>query len=284
VRKLRLADAGAFARVARRTAALRLGLLAVVVSLFAAALVIAARGERSEPPLAERGRTTVLVLDVSSSIEPRVYRQIGDTLGRAQAEGGRFGVVLFSDVAYELLPPGTPASELEGLRRYFTPLAVAPRGVSTVAVGDVRFLEAPWAATLTSGTRISSGLELAREVLEREGVANGKVVLVSDLEDEYADLPRLGRAIAGYAEARLPLRVVGLSPDPERLALFRRLLAGRGSVGAAAPPREPGSSGPLPPRPFPALLVAAMAALALALGVDERALARLPLRRDEGSS
>ena len=56
----------------------------------------------------------MLVLDVSSSIQPRVYRQIGDTLGRAIREGGRFGVVLFSDLAYELSLPGSRAAELAG--------------------------------------------------------------------------------------------------------------------------------------------------------------------------
>ena len=50
---------------------------------------------------------------------------------------------------------------------------------------------------LTGGTKISTGLALARQMLDREQVADGKVVLVSDLEDEYLDLPELGRVLAG---------------------------------------------------------------------------------------
>mgnify|MGYP000427403543 FL=1 len=280
MRRLALGDGADLLRGARRTTALRLGLAALLAVLLAAGVAVAARGEPGEPPLAEAGRTTVLVLDVSSSIQPRVYRQIGDTLGRAIEEGGRFGVVLFSDVAYEMLPPGTPAQELEGLRRYFTPVAERVPGEPTVAVGSTRFPQAPWNESLTSGTRISTGLQLARGVLEREGATNGKVVLVSDLEDEHLDLPELGRVLAGYADARLPLRVVALSPAPEDRRIFERLLRERGSIEEAAVPDSTGSvRAGLPPAPFPLALVLAGALLAAALAANEHLLARFPLGR-----
>lgn len=282
--KLTLAEAGDLLALTRRTTFLRLGLAAAVVALFAAALLVALRGEVGEPPLAESGKTTVLVLDVSSSIQPRVYRQIGDTLGRAIREGGRFGVVLFSDVAYELLPPGTRAAELAGLRRYFTPLESRIPGVPAVAVGPTRFPEAPWSDVFSGGTKISSGLRLARRLLEREGVSNGKVVLVSDLEDEYLDVPELGRVVAGYADAGLPLRVVALSPAAEDLSIFRRLLRDRGAVNEAATPRSNGREEVgLPPVPFPAMLALVGVALAVVLAANEHLLARLPLRAGEGS-
>jgi hypothetical protein len=220
----------------------------------------------------------VLVVDVSSSIQPRVYRQIGDTLERAIEEGGRFGVVLFSDVAYEMLPPGTPARELEGLRRYFTPVRERVPGEPTVAVGQTRFPEAPWNASLTAGTKISTGLQVARLVLEREGVENGKVVLVSDLENEYLDLPELGRALAGYADTGLPLRVVALSPTPEDRRIFERLLRERGSIEEAALPDPSGRvRAALPDVPFPRGLVVAGLLLVLAVAANEHLLARLPL-------
>lgn len=278
MRRLALADAADLLAGARRTTALRLALAGALAGLLALAVVAAAAGDRGRPPLAEAGRTTVLVLDVSSSIQPRVYRQIGETLERAVEEGGRFGVVLFSDVAYEMLPPGTPAAELEGLRRYFTPIRRRVAGEPTVAVGGLRFPEAPWNASLTAGTRISTGLHLAREVLERERVGNGTVVLVSDLEDEHLDLPELGRALAAYADAGLPLRVVALSPTPEDRRLFERLLRERGSVEVAAAPSPEGRAGAaLPPSPFPRALVVAGLLLLLAIAANEHLLARLPL-------
>jgi hypothetical protein len=282
--RLVLADARELLALAGRTTLVRIGLAVALAALLAAALIVALRGEAGEPPLAESGKTTVLVLDVSSSIQPRVYRQIGDTLGRAIREGGRFGVVLFSDVAYELLPPGTPAPELAGLRRYFTPLERAVPGVPAVAIGATRFPQAPWSEVFSGGTKISTGLRLARQLLERGGVSNGKVVLVSDLEDEYLDVPELGRVLAGYADVALPLRVVALSPTPEDLRIFRRLLRERGSVSEAGIPRGSGREEVgLPPVPFPALLVAVGVLLALALAFNEHLLARLPLRAEEGS-
>jgi hypothetical protein len=277
--RLALADAARLDAAARRTTILRLGLALLLGLLLATAVGVAARGESGRPPLAEAGRTTILVVDVSSSIQPRVYRQIGETLGRAMKEGGRFGVVLFSDVAYEMLPPGTPAAELAGLRRYFVPIERRVPGEPTLAVGSTRFAEPPWHQTLTSGTKISTGLRLARELLEREGVENGKVVLVSDLEDEYLDIPDLGNVLAGYADADLPLRVVALSPTPDDRRIFERLLRSRGSVEDAALPSEAArSDAVLPPVPFPRWLLVAGVGLALALAANERLLPRLALR------
>ena len=281
--RLVLSDFRGVAKSARGTTALRLGLAGTLAALLVATLLLAGRGETGEPPLAEVGKTTVLVLDVSSSIQPRVYRQIGATLDRAIREGGRFGVVLFSDVAYEMLPPGTPAAELVALRRFFTPMPRRVAGVPTVAVGSLRFPEAPWSETLTSGTKISTGLRLARQVLERERVTNGKVLLVSDLEDEYLDLAELGRVLAGYADIGLPVRVVALSPTPDDRRIFERLLRDRGFVAEAALPR---STDPhdtvLPTAPFPVALAVIGILLALALAANEHVLARLPLRRGEG--
>lgn len=279
---LPLADAAALLGRARATRALRLGLAALIAGLLAAALMLTLGAESGEAPLAEPGRTTILVVDVSSSIQPRVFRQVGDALDRAMREGGRFGVVLFSDIAYELLPPGTPAAELAGLRRYFVPVRGRPPGVPTLAVGGTRFLESPWNRVFTGGTRISTGLALAGQVLARARVPNGKVVLVSDLEDEYLDLSELGRVLAEYAEQGLPLRVVGLSPTPDDKRIFRRLLAESGRLEDAPPPRVAQAEAALPAIPFPVALAFVAALLTVVLGVNEHLLARLPLLAGEG--
>lgn len=281
--KLTLADARELLRGARRTRVLRLVLAAGAVLLIAAAVLAATARDPGATPLAEPGRTTVLVLDVSSSIEPGQYRQVASTLDRAIAEGGRFGVVLFSDVAYELVPPGTPAAELAGLRRFFVPLPAPVAGAEAVEIGATRFPRPPWGDVFSSGTRISAGLGLAAAVLERERIENGTVVLVSDLQDEREDLPPLGRVLAAYADAGLPLRVVGLASKPEDERVFKRLV-GADTIERAAP-SERGSSGDAvsPPEPFPLVLVALGLALALLLAANEHLLARLPLRHGEGA-
>ena len=60
------------------------------------------------------------MLDVSASISADTYSRIGATLSSLARSGGRYGLVVFSDQAYEALPPGTPASDLRPLVRYFT--------------------------------------------------------------------------------------------------------------------------------------------------------------------
>ena len=62
----------------------------------------------------------LIVLDLSASVSQDTFSRIGETLRRLVQSGGRYGLVVFSSVAYEALPPGTPASALKPLVRYFT--------------------------------------------------------------------------------------------------------------------------------------------------------------------
>lgn len=281
--RLPLADAAELAPLARRTRALRLGAAALLAVLAVVAVAVASRGRGGDPAVRVPGRTTVVVLDVSSSVQPLVFRQIHDTLAQAVRDGGDVGLVAFSDVAYELLPPGTPARELEGVRRLFVPVRAGDRR-RQVALEGRRYPLAPWTETLTSGTRISAGLRLARAVLARDRVADPALTLVSDLEDEYHDLPALGRELGALAEDGVPLKVVALSPQPSDLTLFRRLLRERGTVEAARRPERLAGPASLPDEPFPLALAAALVALAAALAANERLGARLPLRRGEGEA
>ena len=85
----------------------------------------AARRETAEPTLLARGADGVIILDVSGSVGPREYRQVVEALDEAAASGRRYGLVAFSDVAYEVFPPGSDPAQVRALRRFFTPL---PRG------------------------------------------------------------------------------------------------------------------------------------------------------------
>ena len=144
----------------------------------------------SLPPHAD----TVLVLDLSASISSDTYSRIGGTLAALSRSGERFGLVLFSDDAYEALPPGTPAADLAPFVRYFT---LPPQKVPGFAPA---FPSNPWQTTFSGGTRISAGMTLAHEIAVA-GSGRPTVVLVSDLDDNPV---RPHEARAG--SARLPAR------------------------------------------------------------------------------
>jgi hypothetical protein len=282
--RLPLAGAADLLARGRQTNAVRLSLAALVVAVTAAAVWVGARASGQAAGLAQVGRRTVVVLDVSTSIKPKLFDQIDVTLERSIRDGDELGLVVFSDSAYELLAPGTPARELQGVARFFRALRSRPAGAPTVALGTSRFLRAPWAQSLSNGTRISSGLDAARRALERDARGRGSVVLVSDLGDEMSDLPALAAQIELLAKDKIPLRVVALSAAPADLRLFRSLLAGhRGSISQASASPKPLTARQLDGAASLALTCLAVALLLL-LAVNEVACARLDLRSTAAAS
>jgi hypothetical protein len=204
-------DVGRFRSIVRRTGIVRLVLAGGAVALVLAAAATARDPQTSEQALVPPDRIGVVVLDLSLSITDDDYVAIRRTLRRLVAEDATIGLAVFSDVPYELLPPGTPASELKSVLR----LLVAPR------LGPVRN---PWTQTFRAGTRISVALELARSMLERDQIAKGSILLVSDLETAPDDVPALTRTIDGLQRADIKLRVVPLAPSSDALSLFSGLL------------------------------------------------------------
>ena len=284
IRGLPLADATALARRARLSRVLRVGLAAGLAVVLALGIRAALRGGTDPPRLAPPGKTSVLVLDVSSSVAPTTYRQIEQTLAHAIASGERYGLVMFSDEAYELLPPGTKAAELDAVRRYFLPQPPSrSKTYRTFRSGNLAFPVAPWTAAFTNGTHVSRGLILARAMLRRDHVTDGQVILVSDLEDDYLDIPLLARTLEAYGRERLPLHVIGLNPQPYDRQVFRQLIRGPGSVSdAALPGSSLGPTATVPPTPFPVELVVLALLLVAAVGLNEHLLVRLPLGPGEG--
>ena len=282
MRRIPIAGAGDLLGRARQTRLVRLGLGCSVAAVLAAA-VWQTVGRGADPgPIVRPGRNTVLALDVSTSIRPKLYRQIDVTLTRATRAGGRLGLVVFSDTAYELLAPGTPAVELEKLDRFFRSLSAKPANVPTLALGRRRYLQAPWSRTLSSGTRISTGLALARQVLERDAHGRGAVVLLSDLGDEIGDLAEFAAEAQLLAQQGTQLRIVALSPKPSDLKLTRQLLAGsRGTIVEAADPDVHTRLGSDHSGPRIAIL-ALGCALLLLLALNEMLCARLVLRPGKG--
>jgi hypothetical protein len=238
----------------------------------ALALVLAAAASARDPQTTERAlippdRVGVVVLDLSLSITDDDYASIRRVLRRLIAEEAKVGVVVFSDVPYELLPPGTPAAELKPMLR----LLVAPR------LGPV---QNPWTQTFRAGTRISVALDLAKSILDRDQVAGGSILLVSDLETAPDDVPALARSIAEINRAGMRLRIAPLAPSSDALSLFAGLLeedaiAGFAQQGPGGADSDAGSAGV----EIPTMLLVLGALAFLLLAVHERLAGRLALPR-----
>lgn len=252
-----LADAHALRRPAHRTLAVRVA-LAVLSAGAALAILFVSRHPHTHTivPL-PRGGQTVLVLDLSASISSDTFSRIGGTLSALSRSGTRFGLVIFSDQAYEAMPPGTPAADLAPFVRYFTLRAQQIPGFAP------SFPANPWEATFTGGTKISAGLDLAHLI----AIATRRpatVVLVSDLDDDPSDLPRLASVLLAYRRDHVPVRIVGLQPSRDNVALFDKLLSPAPVIAEAptlaeAPPHD------VTPIPWVVIALALLASGALAL-------------------
>ncbi|HVW89919.1 MAG TPA: vWA domain-containing protein [Gaiellaceae bacterium] len=249
-------------RAIRRTRLVRIGLWCALVALVLATAFAARRPHQAVQPLLAPNAGGVVVLDLSASITSDTYARIHQSLAQLVARGGRYGLVVFSNTAYEAYPPGLPASALEPLVRYFA--------VPTPAPGEQPSFPAnPWGAGgFTSGTEISTGLDLARRIELANGVRRPAVVLISDLQDDPNDLQRLTAVLEEYQVAKARLRIIALNADPSDLARFRGLI---GTASSIIPAGLPGQS-PLPREhaSFPlglVLLALAGAALLAALAL-----------------
>ena len=176
------------------------------------------------------GSTGVIVLDLSASVTEAANRRIARVLQNVVKSDEPVGVVLFSDSAYELVPPGTRGLELRPMLRFFTPqrlshamrMRMLREGRGGAAAS---YIENPWAAEFRGGTRISEGLKIARTMLRREGLIDGSVLLVSDLDYSPFDFSAITQELISYRVGQVPLRVIPLFASPTDREFFRRLVA-----------------------------------------------------------
>jgi len=252
-------EPGRFRRAARRTTVVRVALALALVGAAALALGFARRGATTEASYLPSDGTNVVVMDFSYSITGSEYRLIVNSLRKIAASGNPAGLIGFSDIAYQLLPPGTPSRELEPVARLFVPLP--SRG------GEIRFPASPW-TPLQGGTRISTGLDLADQLLTRAHVHKAAVVLISDLETSSDDAPAVVDAVSRLQRHGYSLHLVGLDPTPPSLHFFEGLVGKTAfvqekSLGNSV--EQPGSSGLLSGQtPWAFLLAAALLAVLLA--------------------
>ena len=105
-----LGDARAFERRATTVRRARLALLALGLAATVAFLLAAVRQPATPGSPLPASSSGIVVLDVSASISSDTYARIASTLDRLVKSNGSYGLILFSDTAYQALPPSTPAS------------------------------------------------------------------------------------------------------------------------------------------------------------------------------
>lgn len=238
----------------RRTAVVRVVLAAALVGTLLFAAWLSRDPGSSAVQIARGGRSGVVVLDMSASIGG-ARRRLTEPFEYLADTNQGFGLVLFSSVAYETMPPGTAAPELRGFLRALAPFPnvcwvrddqqPCPVGQRRVEFDspegeEIRLKSVtPWAENFRGGTNISTGLRLAREMLERHDQEDRGTLLISDLDDSLLDLPALTRELITYEREGIPLHLVAMSPFDEDRFFFERLIGKEAFVDRAdmAPPR-----------------------------------------------
>src|SRR5688572_7630998 len=249
----------------RRTSYMRASLAATLVFLLAVAVLVARQYDVRHAPLVASGSSGVVVLDMSASVFEGGFEA---TVRKLVETDERAGLVVFSDAAYELLPPGSSGREFQPLLRFF-------RATTT------GFLPPnPW-DRFRAGTRISEGLKVGSEALRREGRTGGTLVLLSDLEILPDEVQRLITVIADLRRDGFEVRIVPLAPRAEQRELIELLVGDQALLPEPESGDEavqaPGEGSLTEGLPWVFLLVGL--ALVLALATNERLLARLEVSR-----
>jgi hypothetical protein len=265
VNAIEVSDFGSFAASVRRSRWARLALVVFTATLGLAVVGIAPRGAAPAVTLLPQGSNGVVVVDVSASISWETYARIATTLERLRREGGNAGLILFSDTAYQALPPGTPVAELGHFDRFFRISRPTTPGLQPQPP------RSPWTSSFSAGTRISTGLSLALDVVRSGHFDRPLVILVSDLDDDAGDLESLTSVALAYRRLGIPIRVVGLNPSPEDARYVERLLpTGSRMVGAVMPGEPRVGAGAEIPRGLVSLGILLAAVLSGFLVITER--------------
>lgn len=198
-----------------RTTWLRVLLATALIALLALAILAARSAGSGRAAVLPAGADTgVVVLDMSASIAGPVFQRVQTTLRGISAANQAVGLVMFSDVAYELLPPNSPPDAIVQFLRFFRPIRIVG--------GAPIFGRSPW-DQFSGGTRISTGLMVGRQALHRAHVKQGSLLLVSDLDDSSADLEGLFAEAQALKRAHIPVRIVPLFADKSNVAIFTSL-------------------------------------------------------------
>ena len=143
---------------------------------------------RASAGCCRRATVGVAVIDLSLCIADEDYTSSAGALDagcRRRANRAR----RLLGCAYELLPPGTPASEMRPMLRLHVPRRLRAAGEPVDSAAFARERGSPRA-------RARPGM------LERDGVKEGSILLVSDLETAPEDVPAAGANGRGASRQR----------------------------------------------------------------------------------
>jgi hypothetical protein len=260
-------ELGALRRPVLRATAFRLALAAAVVGVLVTALVVALGRDARPDALLPAGTTGMIVLDLSASTGAQT--EVGELFRRIAAANEPTGVAVFSDGAYELVPPGTPGRDLAPMVRFFSegPGGTVPRD--------------PWSEHFSGGTRVTAGIEQAQASFERDKIARGSILLVSDLEFVAEEIARLPALLAELRRDGIELRILPVEARDEQKRFFERVVGPEVFVDVEAGVGTATGSGRdvlrLAEDETPWLFVGLAAVLILLLGANERLCGRLRL-------
>lgn len=209
-----------------RTSAGRL-LLAGALAATLAGIVLVARsaGAGRAAVLPAGASTGCVVLDMSASISGPVYERVATTLRGIVNANQSICLVMFSDTAYELLPPNSPPGALLQYVPFFVPVRFYG--------GNPVFAQSPW-DQFSGGTRISTGFVTADTALRRAHVKHGAILLISDLDDSVADQPQLDAEALALRKEHMPVRIVPLFAETSNKNYFAALFGSKAFVPPSA--------------------------------------------------
>jgi len=264
-----VADLPRFRRPRLRTDILRIVLAAALIGTLVPLFLVARSAGVGRAAVFPNGAETgVVALDMSASISGPTYARVATTLRGIVAANQPTGLIMFSDQAYELLPPNSPPSALQGFIRFFVP---------TRYYGDTPvFGQGPWDMFM-GGTKIGLGLESALDSLRQAHVRHGTIVLVSDLDDSGVDQPELSQVAIILRKAHVPLRIVPLFAAPENKQLFATLFGKHSFVDPKAFTHTSSRSVEAIAAGAPWLLIGLGLILTALLALNERLHARVEL-------
>jgi hypothetical protein len=210
-----LADLSRLQPAAQRTSVVRVVLAAALAATLVLLFLTARSAGAGRAAVFPKGvHTGVVALDMSASISGPTYARVATTLRGIVNANQSVGLVMFSDTAYELLPPNSPPGALAQFIPYYVP--------KRYYGGAPVFSQTPW-DTFMGGTRVGTGLEMARVALRRAGVAHGAILLVSDLDDSNGDQSLLEQEAATLHAQHIPVRIVPLFATIRDVDLFTAL-------------------------------------------------------------
>lgn len=205
---------------ADRTTLVRVGLALALAATLGGAILLGRSAGSGRPALLPEGRKTgVMVIDMSGSVSGGRFKAVAAVMRGLAAANQAMGLVMFSDTAYELLPPNSPTSALVAFEGFFDPHA---HGNGAPAFGT-----SPW-DQFSAGTRISQGLSMGRQALQRAGDTHGSLLLISDLADSATDQESLVAEASALKRSDIPVRIFPVNASPANVAVFAALF-GRSS-------------------------------------------------------